>query len=64
MLKVEDIMDMEFGGIDHSDLYDYSDALCIAATWKDGRDLTEQELDELNDEHSLFVYEKLMKKLY
>jgi len=58
------IKNLEFGGIDSTDYPDFCDAHIVAATWDDGRDLTEAELDTLNWDHSDFVYEKLMKHLY
>ena len=58
--KVEDI---EFEGINHDDYPDYCDAFVTSATYK-GRDLTEEELEWVGDEHSDWVYEKLMDYLY
>ena len=58
--KVEDI---EFEGINHDDCPDYCDAFVTSATYK-GRDLTEEELEWVGDEHSDWVYEKLMDYLY
>lgn len=58
------IVDIEFEGIDWSDYPDFCDAQVVRATWSFGRDLTEAELDELNDQHRDFVYEKLMEHLY
>ena len=43
---------------------EFEDSSIIAACWKDtGKDLTEVELDILNDD-SQFVYESLMDSLY
>lgn len=58
--KVEDI---EFDGIKSWDAPDYCDAYISAACWPDGTELTDEELDILNDDHD-FVYEKLWEHLY
>lgn len=64
MLNVKEILDVEFDGVDWSDYPDFSDALVVSATWSDGRELTEAELDELNDSYGDFVYSKLINKLF
>lgn len=65
MSKVLDlIVDVEFDGVDWDDYPDFCDAYISRASWSFGRDLTEDELDELNDQHRDFVYEKLMEHLY
>ena len=63
-MDVTKIDDIEFDGVDYSDYPDFCDVVVVAATWKDGRDLTEAEIDQLMDEHGDFVYEKLIKKLF
>ena len=63
-MDVTKIDDIEFDGVDYSDYPDFCDVVVVAATWKDGRDLTEAEIDQLMDEHDDFVYEKLIKKLF
>jgi len=55
---------IEFEGVDWSDYPDFCDVVVVAATWEDGRDLTEAEIDELIDQHDDFVYEELIKKLF
>ena len=47
--------DIQLDGIDHSDAPDYVDAFIVSASYN-GRELTKQELDELNEDSS-FVYE-------
>lgn len=64
MIDVTKVRDLEFDGVDHSDAPDYSDVFATVAYWDDGRELTEEELDELNDKHSDFVYEKFIKTTY
>lgn len=53
---------IEFDGIDHGDSPDYCDAFITYAE-QDGVPLTEEELDELNENGEL-VYEYLMDHLY
>ena len=62
-LDLSKIEDIEFDGINHDDYPDYCDAFVTSATYK-GRDLTEEELEWVGDEHSDWVYEKLMEHLY
>ena len=62
-LDLSKIEDIEFDGINHDDYPDYCDAFVTSATYK-GRDLTEEELEWVGDEHSDWVYEKLMDYLY
>lgn len=52
---------IEWDGIDHSDYPDYCDAYIVNAE-RDGVELTEEELEELND--SDLKYELLMDYLY
>lgn len=64
IMDVTKIDDIEFDGVDWSDYPDFCDVVVVAATWDDGRDLTEAEIDHLMDEHGDFVYEKLIEKLF
>jgi len=59
MIKLKEVEEMEFSDVDNSDYPDYSDAFVESATYK-GREMTEEELNELNDDYSDFVYQKLM----
>lgn len=56
------IDNIEFDGIDHRDCPDYCDAYIAYAEY-DGREMTEEELDMINDDSS-FVYESLMSYLH
>lgn len=58
----KEITDIEFDGIDHTDYPDYCDAYITYATLYD-RELTDEEIDELNEDSS-FVYECLMEYLH
>lgn len=52
------VTNIEFDGIDPKDRPDYSDAF-IQSAEIDGRPLTDEELDELNEDRD-FVHEKLL----
>lgn len=56
------IEDVELDGIDHKDHPDYVDAFICAGTY-DGREMTDEELDILNDD-SDYVYDKVMQQIY
>lgn len=56
------IDNIEFDGIDHQDYPDYCDAYIVYAEY-DGREMTDEELELINDDAS-FVYESLMSYLY
>ena len=56
------ITDISLDGIHHWDAPDYCDVYIAAATY-DGREMTEAELDVLNEDRD-FVYEQLQKYLY
>jgi hypothetical protein len=55
------IDNIEFDGIDYDDYPDYCDAYITSADY-DGREMTENELEELNNDLD-FVYESLMSYL-
>lgn len=59
LTKVDNI---EIDGIDTKDYPDFSDAFISAADY-DGREMTDDELDELNEEYE-FVYEQVLKHLF
>jgi hypothetical protein len=52
----------EFEGIDHTDYPDFVDAHIVRA-WEGDRELSEEEVEELNDDPDR-VYELLMDYLY
>ena len=62
-LDLSKIEDIEFDGIDTYDAPDFCDAFVSSATYK-GRDMTEEELEWLDEEHRDWGYEKLMESLY
>ena len=61
-LNYDSIDDVTFDGIDFKDSPDFCDAY-IDSAWYDGREMTDEELDTLNED-SEYVYQKLMEHLY
>ena len=61
-LDYSQIDDIDIDGIDHRDYPDYCDAFICSASYC-GRDMTDDELDQLNDDRD-FVYNKVMDYLY
>lgn len=61
-LDYSKIDDVEIEGIDPRDAPDFCDAFISSASY-DGRDMTEEELEELNQDTS-FVYEAVLDWLY
>ena len=62
MLERAKISNLEFSGIDKSDHPDYCDAYISGGDY-DGEEMTEEQLEELNDD-SDFVHEELYKFLW
>jgi len=56
-------INIELGGINHSDAPDYCDVYVEYAEHEDGTPLTDEELDKLSDDQE-FVYDRLMEQLY
>lgn len=56
-LKVSDLSEFDVNGIDHSDYPDFSDGYIYDARDKDGVELTDEELEWLNDNDSEGVYQ-------
>ena len=59
LTKIDNI---EIEGIDYNDAHDFCDAFISSAEYK-GRVMTEEELDEVNDDHG-FVLEMVMAHLF
>jgi len=57
------IDNIEVDGIDTRDYPDFCDAYISYADY-DGREMTDEELDVLNDEYRDFVYEKVWDSLF
>ena len=50
--NVDNLTDIELNGVDHKDYPDFADAYITSAVWATtGKELTEDELDELNSLH-------------
>ena len=62
-LNLSQIENMEFEGVDFSDYPDFVDAYLVSADI-DGRELTEEEVDYLNDEHYEFVNESVFSSIF
>ncbi len=62
-LNLSQIDNMEFEGVDFSDYPDFVDAYLVSADI-DGRELTEEEVDYLNDEHYEFVNESVFDSIF
>lgn len=54
---------LKFEGIDHGDYPDYCDAYVVGGDYDD-RELTDEEIELLQDEYSDFCYEKLWEYLH
>lgn len=63
-VDTKNIDSVEFENIDYSDYPDFCDAYIVRATYQDGTELTESELEFLNFECKGFVYQRLMEHLY
>jgi hypothetical protein len=58
-MNTNNLTDVEVENVHGWDYPDFADAYVASAVWKDtGEQLTESELDKLNDEYSDFVHEK------
>lgn len=60
--QLKDIVDVEMDGIDSKDYPDFADAFIQSAAWKNGTALTEEELEDLN-ENSDFVHEHALDQM-
>ena len=58
--KIDNIM---IDGIDHTDYPDYCDAFIESADL-DGVEMTDKQLDALNDNYSDFVYDAVLNWIY
>ena len=60
-IDTSQVEDIEIDGIDTRDYPDFCDAFILEATYK-GREMTDEELEALNED-SDFVYDKVMELL-
>lgn len=64
-ISLKNIGYLEFDGIDHKDFPKYVDVYVSSATWLDSlTELTEAQLNQLNEKYSNFVHEEFEKYLY
>lgn len=63
MIDTEQVSDIVFDGIDFTDHPDYSDAHIQEATYKE-REMTVTEIEDLEDQQPMWVYEKLMDNIF
>lgn len=61
-LDYKKVSNIEFDGIDHSDMPDYCDAYIVSCDY-DGEPASEEIIEMLNDDGD-FVYEQLMDYLH
>ncbi len=61
-MVLRDIYNIELDGIDHKDYPDYCDAFIVSAEY-DGKELTDDQLDELND-NQMFVHAAVFDLLF
>ena len=54
---------LEVDGINHNDYQKYCDAFISGALY-DGKTMSDEMLDEINDKYPDFVYLQVMNKLY
>jgi hypothetical protein len=54
---------LSFSGIDTKDYPDFSDAMIESGDYK-GRELTDEEIDYINEEFPDFVHDKLFEYLF
>lgn len=57
------ITSVEIDGVDHNDYPDYVDAFISNAEYN-GKEMTDEEIDDLNDNHTDFVQEEVFKHLH
>ena len=54
---------MEFEGVDFRDYPDFVDAFLVAADY-DGKEMTEEQIDYINDEYYEFVNEQVYDSIF
>ncbi len=60
-MDISQLTDIVIGDINMEDWPDLVDA-CLESAKIDGRDLTEEELDDINEHHSKWVYEQAVRE--
>ena len=62
-MDVTKISNIEIEGIDHTDHPDYCDAF-ISSADLDGVEMTDKQLDDLNNNYVYFVYDAVLNFIY
>ena len=62
-IDIKKIDNMEFEGVDFKDYPDFVDAFLVAADY-DGKEMTEEQIDYINDEHYEFVNEQVYDSIF
>ena len=62
-IDIKKIDNMEFEGVDFRDYPDFVDAFLVAADY-DGKEMTEEQIDYINDEHYDFVNEQVYDSIF
>jgi hypothetical protein len=63
-IDIKNLGEYDVDGIDTRDYPDFCDAYISWAVWKDGTELTDAELDALNDDHRDFIHEAVYDRLF
>ena len=63
MIDVKKLDDVQVDGIDFRDYPDFCDAFLEYATYE-GRELTQKELDEVQEDNQEWFYEQVEKAIY
>ena len=62
-LDLTKIDNIQVAGVDHRDYPDYCNSYVESCDY-DGHEMTETELDTLNNDYGDFVYEKVIESIY
>jgi hypothetical protein len=62
-LDVTKVTNLQFQNIDWVDYPDFSDAFISYGEY-DGQQMTEEQIDQLTDQHPDFVYNKLLNNIF
>ena len=63
MIDVKKLDDVQVDGIDFRDYPDFCDAFLVYATYE-GRELTEKELDDVQEENPDWFYQQIENAIY
>jgi hypothetical protein len=63
MMDLKKIDNIEVDGIEHKDYPDYCDSYISSADY-DGEPMTEEQIDDLNNNESQFVYDSVISHIF